>query len=110
MYEVPPFLISEPESYGQGLYKVKTIDIGPEMPLSFKLRCASLPDSAVEATTHWPIERVKAVYLETHKLQDSALKLFYNGKEMKDGYMLGNFGVGEGCVVQVFGVIRAPTT
>lgn len=101
-YDVPPFVLNEPEKYGIGQPQPKGQLSGPEQTFSLKLRCAKYPDFDTTVSTYSDTDSLKQVYIEKHCPDSGSIRLFFNGKELKTGTQIGMYLLTAGCVVQVF--------
>ena len=108
IYEIPAYAISEPESFGTGLYTVKKIDVGDQKEIPLTLRWVGVDDLNASFSSHAQIEDIKHEFVRKHEMDADNVRLFYNGKELKDGYQLGNFDVIDETVIQVFVVNKMP--
>ena len=97
-YELPPFVVNEPTSYGE----TKTDPKPPTqagVPLTIVIRSVKRPDATVNVTTTDTGKKLKSVYAEQAKAEGN--RLFFNGREIKDGSYLTNLS--PGVVVQAMG-------
>lgn len=101
-YDIPPFVLNEPEKYGTGQPQPKGQFDVPEQVLSLKLRCAKHPDFETTISSYSDSESLKQIFAEKHCLGLGDIRLFYNGKELKVDTQLGMYSLTTGCVVQVF--------
>lgn len=67
------------------------------------MRCAKFPvDTIINTNTGIVIQQLKEIYkMEASLPAESRVRLFYNGREMQDSAVLGNYNVPPDAVVQV---------
>jgi Ubiquitin-binding domain/Ubiquitin family len=99
-YDLPPFVINPAVKYGEVKAVTKINTIKTET-LELVFRCAGVTDCVLNLKTDFTVKKVKEKYLETIK-QDKIIRLFFNGKELKDDNMLGQYPITNKVVVQVF--------
>ena len=98
-YELPPFVINDPMSYGEG-NKLDSPPQGHSKAIIVTIRSSKRPDVNLTISTHDTGKALKAAYI-AHTKATEALRLFFNGVEMKDeGYLS---KLEDGVVVQALG-------
>ena len=100
-YDLPPFVINPAVKYGdvKTITKVNAHVKGEKLELTF--RSAGMDDCKLTLKTDESISTVKKKYLEKVKL-DKIVRLFFNGKELQDDSLLGQYSISNGFVVQAF--------
>lgn len=100
-YDLPPFVINPAVKYGE----TKVITRAPAHVkgenIELILRAAGLTDCKVNTRTDETIKGVKDKFIAHAKLQKD-VRLFFNGRELKDDSLLGHCNVPHGVVIQVF--------
>lgn len=91
-YELPPFVINEPTSYGQPKEEVKTPD-RPGQSVSITVRSVHRPDVTVTINTNETGKKLKSLYAEAAK-PAGPQRMFFNGVELKDGAFLTSLSAG----------------
>lgn len=100
-YDVPPYVINEPAKYGKGPL-APSLPIGfNEKTISFTLRSAKYSDLPLEVLNSTAVEWVRQKYSKEKAVNEGNVLLFYNGKELKDGFTLGHYKIEEGIVIQI---------
>jgi hypothetical protein len=100
-YDLPPFVINPAVKYGETkiITKVQTQVKSENLELTF--RAAGCNDCNIMIKTDENIAKIKEKYKEKNSLKKE-IRLFFNGKEMKDQTLLGQYPVSAGFVIQVF--------
>ena len=98
-YDLPPFVINFPLSYGKG--EISTFRSSyPKEKISLIVRSTKFNDFNLEALTTDKVEGLKEkVGVE---VKNSKFRLFCAGKELKDGNTLGSYGLKDKFILQVF--------
>jgi hypothetical protein len=99
-YDLPPFVINEPEKYGTPKEAPKIPSNYHEKMMSFKIRCTRFSDFDITIGSLMTIQQVKGRYAEHYNLNWEKVRLFYNGRECKNQLTLVQCGVEEGVVIQ----------
>ena len=101
-FELPPFVLNPAIKYGEGEYSKDVIhEEFPVKDIELVLRAAGETDKNMIIKTNESIKSIKEQYLKDLGRQKN-IKLFFNGKEMKDNKRLGEFKVDNQFVLQVF--------
>lgn len=98
-YELPPFMINEPLFYGQ-IKQIQAAPPGPNRAFTVTVRSSKRPDVQLTVSTHDTGETLKTAYI-SHTKATEAMRLFFNGVEIKQGSYLARLE--DGVVVQALG-------
>jgi hypothetical protein len=102
VYELPPYVLNPAIEYG------KPSDV-PTMPeattkgelVEIKCRSTQFGDADIRVNTLDSVLEVKGRLAEKYQLSAGQVRLFYNGREMKNEFMLVQFGVKDRTTVTV---------
>lgn len=98
-YELPPFMINEPISYGESKANEMTPQ-GKSKVITVTVRSSKRTDVNLIISTHDTGKTLKTAYV-SHTKATETLRLFFNGVEIKDeGYLA---KLEDGVVVQALG-------
>jgi hypothetical protein len=100
-YDLPPFVINPAVKYGEAKIVAKAPAKVKTETLELVFRAAGEDDCRLSLISDLSIERVKEKYKEKMKSQKE-VRLFYNGKELKDQSLLGQSNVATGNIILVF--------
>ena len=98
-YDLPPFVVNPPISYGKG----ETLNLASAFAneqIELNVRSTKFADFVVQAFTTEKVEDLKE-RLRT-KVEGHKFRVFFAGKELKEGNNLGSYGVKDKSIVQVF--------
>jgi len=101
-YDLPVYVINEAVKYGseKSAQKLPENFKGEEIEVTF--RCSKYKDTVAKVNTGWTCSTVKAVYQENVEVPVEKIRMFFNGKELKNEGFLHQFKVNNGVVLQVF--------
>ncbi|OMJ70894.1 hypothetical protein SteCoe_31031 [Stentor coeruleus] len=100
-YDLPPFVINLAVKYGETKIIARApVQVKAEN-IELILRAAGLTDYKVNTKTNETVKNIKGKFLVHAKLQKD-VRLFFNGRELKDDSLLGHCNVPNGVVIQVF--------
>lgn len=101
-YDLPVYVINEALKYGieKTHHKLPENFIGEEISIS--LRCTRFKDEIFKISTSWPCHLLKQTYSEKFSIQVEKLRIFFNGKELKNESFIHQFKIKDGMVLQVF--------
>ena len=101
-YDLPVYVINEAVKYGseKSVQKLPENFKGEEIEVTF--RCSKYSDTIAKVNTGWTCSTVKAVYQEKVGVPVEKIRIFFNGKELKNEGFLHQFKVNNGVVLQVF--------
>ena len=97
VYEIPNYCINEPVSYDLPETHVKKPD---KKTISFYVRKGA-KQIKIKAPNTTSIEKVKANISKKVEASEDKIRMFYRGKEMKNGNELWAYNIEDDCVVQV---------
>lgn len=101
-YDLPVYVISEASKYGIE----KTIQQLPEdfegKILNVMLRCVKFADEKLDSHTGELVGDLKSRYGDKVVVSKEKIRMFFNGKEMKNDMTLHHCGVRDGVVLQVY--------
>ncbi|CAG9329038.1 UBTD2_7 [Blepharisma stoltei] len=100
-YEIPPYLINEPEHYGPGLDVISINQPIKEELIELTLRSTKYKDWVVRISNCTKVTQLKEDYARNFDTKDLKIRMFSNGKELKDGNTLAHHNVKAGMVLQV---------
>ena len=100
-YDLPPFVINPAVKYGESkpLAKVNSPVKAEFLELTFRI--AGGPDLKIKVRSDNNVKSVKEKYLENANI-NKEIRLFFNGKELKDEFLLGHYSIPNNVVLQVF--------
>lgn len=101
-YDLPVYVINEAIKYGSEKTNQKLPENfkGEEIEITF--RCSKYKDTPAQVNTAWTCNAVKAVFQEKVGVPAEKIRIFYNGKELKNDGFLHQYKVIDGVVLQVF--------
>lgn len=103
-YELPIFCINEPISYESATIENKNLKMEYSDKISqLTVRCSKFPNENIKISEHSStmIELIKATIVALKSMpHETKMRLFYNGREMKDDCTLGNYNYVDGAIVQ----------
>jgi hypothetical protein len=103
-YDVPAFVINPAEKYAESKKPENSNEIVMEnRDIPVKIRCLGFQDSEIVAKSGETVESVKKTFKEMNKVEKN-VRLFFNGKEMKDDWTMAKYPIKDGVVLQVFTV------
>lgn len=98
-YDLPPFVINLPLSYGKGEISSFCSAFTKEK-ITLVVRSTRFNDINLEVSTADKVESLKErIASETQK---NKFRIFYAGKELKENNTLGSYGIKDLFIVQVF--------
>ena len=100
-YDLPPFVINPAVKYGEGRAVIRTASPVRKEIINVVFRSAGRSDCSLSVSNDENIKKIKERYIDATKLQKD-VRLFFNGKEIKDEMVLGNCNVSNNMVVQAF--------
>lgn len=100
-YDLPPFVINPPLKYAVGTKYQKLNENIEKKNLEVTFRAAGLADIKMSICTDECVREIKERYKEKGSIEKD-LRLFFNGRELKDQNLFGHYSVTDGIVVQVF--------
>jgi hypothetical protein len=99
-YDLPVYVINEASRYGVE----KTLQKLPEDfkgdAIEFSVRCVKFDDQSLSANTTENVKGLKEKYAQKVGIEGEKVRMFYNGKEMKNEMTLHHCGVKQGVVLQ----------
>ncbi|OMJ89321.1 hypothetical protein SteCoe_8524 [Stentor coeruleus] len=101
-YDLPVYVINEASKYGVEKTFQKLPDWFKGDSINIVMRCAKFTDKKLEVYTGELIKIIKTRYTEIVIVDQDKIRLFYNGKEMKNDMTLYHCGVKDGVVIQVY--------
>lgn len=99
-YQLPPFMINDPifTIFENPAKKLKTLS-----KIKLKARVASIPnDLEIEIDNNKTGQDLKTIIAEIKGTEIDKIRVFFNGKEIKDTDILVNCNLEDGMVIQVF--------
>ena len=99
-YEIPPFILSEPERYGSEKQAPALPTNYKEKSLSFKIRCTKFADYSITTGTLITIKFIKDKYATSQNIDSQKVRLFYNGKELKNDMKLAQCNIEQDVIIQ----------
>lgn len=102
-YDLPVYVINEALKYGseKSSQKLPENFKGEEIEIAF--RCSQFSkDTPAQVNTAWTCSAVKAVFQEKTGVAAEKIRIFFNGKELKNDGFLHQYKVIDGVVLQVF--------
>ena len=101
-YELPPYVINPAIKYSEKMREEIPVAEGiPEVDYELVFRSTAIPDYKMNVNTTDTIRDIKKAYLSNTKFQKD-VRMFFQGKELKDGDLLGKSHIANHLVVQVF--------
>lgn len=94
LYTIPPFIINEPEHYGESKSESAAQVDCAETAVSFHIRAAERPDFPVQTSNMALVSEIKALY------GCENARLFYNGRELADNSRLAQYNIQDKVIVQ----------
>ena len=101
-YDLPVYVINEALKYGSEKTNQKLPENFKGDEIEVTLRCTRFKDEAFKVNTAWPCRALKESYMEKFNIPVEKLRIFFNGKELKNDCFLHQFKVRDGVVLQVF--------
>lgn len=98
-YDLPHFLINPAVKYGEKA-KLAEVQVKSEL-VSLSFRAAGLENVKLDVKTDEGVAAIKERYRQEAGVKKN-IRLFFNGKELRDGSLLGVYKVPNDVVVQVF--------
>ena len=98
-YELPPFVVNEATDYGHE--KLDMTPVAPGVALELVVRSAKRPDATVHINSNQTGSDLKSAYFSSSKTDPTPVRLFFNGREIKDNAYLTHLT--SGVVVQAMG-------
>lgn len=98
-YDLPPFVINSPLSYGKGEASSFFSSYTKEK-ITLVVRTTKFNDINLEMLTTDNVERLKERI--ANETQKKKFRVFYAGKELRDNNTLGSYGLRDLFIVQVF--------
>ncbi|CAG9314772.1 UBTD2_2 [Blepharisma stoltei] len=100
-YDLPPFVINPPVKYGTP--KSSQLILAGNEVWELSLRCPKFDkDLVATVNSSDKVESLKSFFADTHKIELKAVRMFYNGKELKNGDLLCNYKLQNKSVLNVF--------
>lgn len=99
-YEIPPFIISEPERYGSEKPAPELPSSYKEKTIAFKIRCTKFADFGMIVGTLSTIRSIKEKYASSQNINPTKVRLFYNGKELKNDTQLAHCNIEPDVIIQ----------
>jgi len=100
-YDLPPFVINPAVKYGETRVITRGQIQFKKETLTLLFRSAGLTDCKMTLTSDETVESVKKKCVAAMKIEKN-IRLFFDGKELKDDKLLGNYPISSNMVVQVF--------
>lgn len=100
-YDLPVYVINEANKYGSETPFVKLPGNYKGEDLNLVLRCSKFPDTKLMINSSETVSLLKKLFAEKKTVEADKLRLFYNGKELKNEMYLFHCGLKENIVVQV---------
>lgn len=97
-YDLPPYIMSEPVRYGKKADPLPIV--AKEARLSIVIRSAKAKDQTVSISTLQKTRELKREYSALVQTPIPQIRLFFNGREMKDDDVLATFNLTDQVVVQ----------
>ena len=98
VYEIPNYCINDPISYDLPETHVKKPE---KQTISFYVRRVGAKQIKIKAPNTTSIEKVKTNISKKLEVDERKIRMFYRGKEMKNGNELWIYNIENDCVVQV---------
>ena len=99
-YYIPPYVISEPKSYGLGIDYVNNDVAFTPQDLTLTFRSTKFGDHELTVNTAALVEEVKAELAAATALDAARFRFFFGGKELVSQARLGLYNLRSGVVVQ----------
>jgi hypothetical protein len=100
-YDLPVYVINEAVKYGSEKIPSKLPDNFKGDDIEITLRCARFKDESFKINTSSNCRIVKEMYSEKFCLPVDRIRMFFNGKELRNDGFLHQYKVTDGVVLQV---------
>ena len=75
----------------------------PQQKLTLKLRCNKLTkDLAIQVETSEKVGDMKQRFVSEAGIECGTIKIFYNGKQLIDDHLIGNYGLADESIISIF--------
>jgi hypothetical protein len=103
VYELPPYVMNPAMEYGKPSEQptLAPSSSSQGMPIDIKCRTTMNGDISLSTNTHDSVEAVKAKLATLMKLTPRQVRVFFNGREMKNELLLEQYGVKDKTTVTV---------
>lgn len=100
-YEIPPYLINEPEHYGQGLNIIQINQPVKEEIIELTMRSPKFKDLVMRVSNCIKVSKLKEDFASHYEVKDEKIRLFSSGKELQDTNTLAHHKIQTGMMLQV---------
>ena len=97
-YDLPPFIMSEPVRYGKRQEPAPIV--AKDARISLVVRSSKAKDQTITVSTLQKANELKRAYSSLSQLPLAQIRLFFNGRELKDDDVLAQFNLSDQVVVQ----------